>query len=46
METNYIRYNIAVTRQKALQMLFDLPSEQRTLEQLEEATTAVRDAQT
>lgn len=45
-EANYIRYNAAVTRQKALQMLFELGAETRSLEQLEEATAAVQDAQT
>ncbi|MCO5589571.1 hypothetical protein L7F22_043539 [Adiantum nelumboides] len=45
MEGKFIRYNIAVTRHKVLQMLFDLPLEERQLSILQEAADSIVEAQ-
>lgn len=45
-EAKFVRYNIAVTRQKMLQMLFDLPVEERQLEDLQEAIKGIETSQT
>lgn len=44
-EAKYVRYNIAVTRQKVLQMLFDLPMEERQLSMLQEAVDGIDPSQ-
>jgi RNA polymerase-associated protein CTR9 len=44
-EGKYVRYNIAVTHQKILQMLFDLPVEERQLSVLEEAVEGIAASQ-
>ncbi|PWN41907.1 hypothetical protein IE81DRAFT_303014 [Ceraceosorus guamensis] len=45
LERNYLRYNEAVIRHKALQLLFELPPEARSVKQLSDAAKAVQDAQ-
>lgn len=45
MEGKFVRYNIAVTRHKVLQMLFDLPLEERQLSILQEAADGIVEAQ-
>ncbi|PWN88599.1 hypothetical protein FA10DRAFT_268777 [Acaromyces ingoldii] len=44
-EIKYVRYNMAVTRQKVLQMLFDASIESRSLEDLQSAVSQLDEAQ-
>lgn len=45
-EVKYLRYNVAVTRQKMLQMLFEIKIEERDLSTLEKAQKGVEESQT
>lgn len=44
-EVKFLRYNIAVTRQKMVQLLFDIPAEERQLSTLEKAVEGVEESQ-
>ncbi|UZJ54507.1 hypothetical protein CBS101457_003827 [Exobasidium rhododendri] len=45
IEVNFLRYNIGVTRQKMIQLLFDQKMEDRKLETLERAMEGVKESQ-
>lgn len=44
-EVKFLRYNIAVTRQKMMQLLLDLPVEERQLSTLEKAVEGIQESQ-
>lgn len=44
-EVKYLRYNIAVTRQKMMQMLFDIKIEEREVSILEKAVKGIEESQ-